>query len=839
MTIRLQSNHLTHADRVKSPPRAAPLIPIVVAVGLGIVLDREFDPCSTSHWTGLSLVSALLTILLWNRKISATVALLCALVAFGGAWHHQAWSDRAPHDLAALNLKGPTLNWLRGVVLTTPEHFPGLYGFGEEDQGYTRFEMEVEQSSDGSQWWFATGRLQVTVGGDRTDLHAGDPIEAAGTLKPIEGPLNPGTSDARVYPRSRGIVYRFSIDDPESVLRHEAGTPRPILRWINQIRTDAENRIDHLYDDQAAPLIAALLLGRRGRLSESTKDAFSRTGTAHLLAISGLHLGGIALGVGLLARWMGYSPKPIAVLIIVASIGYASMVGWRPSVGRSTTMIVAASLAVLVDREKRMINLLAMAALVTMVVDPTSPYNLGWQLSMLSVGALILGPQPIARLLKKWTEPTHPLDRLERRLQPPWQRMIRRIFSLQVSLLIASTVVWGVCLPLLIHHFGVISPIGVLLNLAMIPMVSLVVALGGVVLLLSVISPALAAPFAKACGWLIQGTEAIALWGAEVPGGHFFLPSPPVELIIGFYLALALGVWASYGSWSWPIRRTLQASPVLIGIVGAVLVFLPHKPREPEVQIYAVGHGLSVGIFGPDGTAALYDCGKSHDPSVGRRILAPAFWSRGIRRIEAVVLSHADSDHYNGVLDLLDRFEIGSIYLPEGFGGPDNPSAVGLLNYAKRLGIPINTVVAGDRLPLVAEIEATVLHPPAGWLPSAPDNDRSLVIDLANKDHHLLLTGDLDGTGTVEFAGGPTREIDAMLAPHHGGRSANPSWFDDWARPSIVVASQQRPREGTLDSFAAPRARGAAVYQTWRDGAVLLRWSQDGFLVQTWKESAQ
>jgi competence protein ComEC len=212
------------------------------------------------------------------------------------------------------------------------------------------------------------------------------------------------------------------------------------------------------------------------------------------------------------------------------------------------------------------------------------------------------------------------------------------------------------------------------------------------------------------------------------------------------------------------------------------------------------------------------------------------------------VISHADADHYNGLPDLFERLAVGRLIVPEGIGGMGNPGIIAVLDEARARGIPVLEASAGDRFELVPGLDAVALHPPSGWLPDAPDNDRSLVLALDLDGRRLLLTGDLDGAGLAELVAGPRLPIDAMLAPHHGGRSSNPAWLYDWAMPRCVVSSQRAPRAGTVDPLASLDESGIAVRRTWAEGAILIRWegnnhpapgSPEGWAIADWKTSEQ
>jgi competence protein ComEC len=218
---------------------------------------------------------------------------------------------------------------------------------------------------------------------------------------------------------------------------------------------------------------------------------------------------------------------------------------------------------------------------------------------------------------------------------------------------------------------------------------------------------------------------------------------------------------------------------------------------------------------------------------VGRRVVAQALWSRGVTRLDAVFLSHADQDHFNGLPDLVERFAIGEVIVPPGFTGVFNPAADLVLDALRARGIPARELAA----PATWNVGATrfeVLHPAAGWHPEASDNARSLVLDVRALGRRLLLTGDLDQLGLVDLTTKPTPDppIDVMLSPHHGGRSANPAWLYDWASPRVVAVSQKPPFPAGSDALTPLEQKAIVLLRTWKTGAILLRWTAEGIVAR-------
>ena len=359
-----------------------------------------------------------------------------------------------------------------------------------------------------------------------------------------------------------------------------------------------------------------------------------------------------------------------------------------------------------------------------------------------------------------------------------------------------SAAVWAVTAPLVAWRFHVIAPIGIPLNLILVPLAGLAVGSGGVSMLASTVWRPLGVPAGWVCGRLLEGMAAVVAWGDARTMGSAFVPDVPTGIVVGFYVMLGVAARASIVGWPGVIRHGAWLGVSGVALAGVVSTMMPTCPTSTEVEFLAVGHGLATVIQGVDGSASRTTAADRATRASAVGWWPRPWWARGVRRLETVVLSHADADHYNGLPDVLDRFTVGVVVVPEGFGLGDDPGSRALLDEIRGRGVRVVEARAGDRLPLVVGVEAVALHPPSDWLADAPDNDRSLVLDLTIGGCRVLLTGDLDGAGIPELIAGPRGEIDVLLAPHHGGKSANPPWLYDWARPRAVIASQRPPRFG-------------------------------------------
>lgn len=814
--------------------RVAPLVPAALAAAAGVAADRYGGPCGTAAWAGLGALFGLLAVAAGRREWLGRGALLAALLALAGGWNHYRWSDLAADDLARSAGDAPRPAWVRGVLSDRDEFRAGE---NARDSGFTRGVVELRAAMTAGGWRRASGRALLTVSGDRSDLRPGDSVELAGGLALIARPLNPGEFDARSYRRGQGVRLRIDVDDPQGVWEGgDSRRPRGVRdsalaawwRWRGRVRAWARERLGAGLGPSTSALAAALLLGRRDGVDAEVNDAFARTGTTHLLAVSGLHMQVLAVVFGQTLAGLGFGRRRSLLAVGLATAAYAGLVGFMPSVVRSAAVTLTYCAAGLLDRCHRPANTLAVAALVTLLMNPADLFDAGCQLSFLGVASLVWVAGPAAARVA-CGRPADPLVALDRYYEPGPVRALRRAWGWALRGLLTSTAVWLVGAPLVALRFHLVSPVGVALNLPLIPMTSAALMASGLSLGLSAVWGPLGRPASWLAGVLLRGTEGLVRWGGSLRWGHLFVAGPSAWWVLGVYGLLGLATAAGVGRWrgrrwAWGALAGWSA----LGLwLAAGLGVRPDLDAPPRAEVLAVGHGSAVLIEGGAGHAVLYDCGRLRDPSVGRRVVAPALWARGLSRLDAVVLSHADYDHYGGLPDLLDRVAVGEVLVPEGFAGPANPEAARLLDLVRARGVAVREVTSATAWALGAT-RLVVRHPPPGWRPWAGDNARSVALDVLWRGRRLALTGDLEGPGLLAYAEAAAGPVDVFLAPHHGGRTANPPWLYDKVRPALVVVSQRPPQPGAHDPLSVVEARKTPVDRTWRRGAVRLLWSPEG-----------
>jgi len=382
---------------------------------------------------------------------------------------------------------------------------------------------------------------------------------------------------------------------------------------------------------------------------------------------------------------------------------------------------------------------------------------------------------------------------------------------------LVSIAIWLLICPLVMSRFHLVSPAAIVLGPLLTIPVGLAMASGFGVLVLGPLVPS----WAGACGWLcglslaaIEHSVAIArAW----PLGHAWVSGPQDWWLAGFYGSIALALAAPRLR---PPRRWALALVGLWCSIGLGSVWAAARHTGLECTFVSVGHGCSVVLRLPGGKNMLYDAGRLGSAHAAARSIAATLWSQGITHLDAVVISHADADHYNALPELLDKFSVGVVYVsPVMFD--DSQSGTGRLGEAiAAAGVPVREIWAGDRLRTDSATTIDVLHPPRrGVLGS--DNANSIVLSVGHEGRRILLTGDLEDVGLEDLLAERPIDCDVVLAPHHGSRYSDPPGLARWCTPEWVVISGSTADDVDVVNRAY-QDRGSQVLHTARGGAVLV-----------------
>ncbi len=790
-----------------------PAVSVAIALAVGISFDRHLVPAAMDLWWLVAIASGACLIAAILKKRRAATCLVLVMVALAGALHHhRVWFQQRHDDIERLlsverrllKVRGTTMGFATTIVRDANSP-------GRTIPPLTIVILDVSATSTGDKWQPASGCLRIRVP-QKVEVAPGDGVEVTGFVKPLEGPRNPGEQDKRVFQWSQQIRGELEAKSPDLfvVLPDQRSSFGAARLWLRE-KCDAALR-EHLSGDSLG-IALAFLIGDRSLLTPRVKNVFIETGTMHILAISGVHVTILAAFIVGMCRVFGVCNRSSAVMMLVIAGMYLAIADVRPPMLRAFLIVGIAGCSTLLRRSGFSLNSLAVAATAVLIWNPPDLTDVGTQLSFLCVATIIWWNRLYS---------AQPTDKEPDILSSWWTRQTRKALASLRSMFLLSGIIWIVTVPLTVNTFHVFSPISPLVNIVVAPLATPALCIGFLFVLVAMVASPLAAPLA----WLFDVLLKAMLWcverTADIPYGHVYAAAPPDWWLLLCYLAFAAAMLAAMYRWH---TRVITAGTALWLLLGVPLVRHHETTGDLHVTVLSVGHGLSVVVEAPNGHLLVYDSGCMGTEETARRALAEMLWDRHYARIDTVMISHADIDHFNALPAILDQFRVQRVLFGPQFQNSREPAAK--LVHESITGLPTQAVLAGDAIQIDPEIKLSVLHPQTER-PLETDNAASVVLELSCRGRRFLLTGDLEGSGLRELLKSPTEPLDMLLAPHHGSLKDNPTELVRWARPKWAVASSDR--KTNIERLQERYGAQTRVLGTGTAGAVEFRVSAQGHL---------
>ena len=815
----------------EQPAPSQPLLLALLAWGIGILADRYGDVPLLFWWC---LAALLILISIALRRIGKdhqfAPLLLSALVCVGGGWHQLHWGFAARHELGRFAREASQPVCVEVVAVDRMMWSPAptsdpLRAMPVGPMGEVL--VSITRIRNGRQWQEAAGKCRLRVAGGLVDITAGDRLQVYALLGRVPSALNPGQYDWARAERRAGRYCDLYCRTPECISILEPATASPLGRWLDLLRQRCEWRLKKYVGPENSDLALAVLLGERERLQEITSDAFLKTGTVHLLVVSGLHVGILAFAIwvvvssGFISRRWGILLTALLVVI------YAAIAGGRPPVIRATVLILLGLISLLFARRATIVNLLAVAALVVLIYSPGELFRSGTQLSFLCVAVLagfgrLVENQKARRQKIQGQQAQHQLKRLIQENAAWYRKMLRWIGYKAGQLILASFCVWVLAAPLVAYHFHIATPLGIAITPIIWPLVAGALIAGFFICAVGWLVPPLGNLLGGICSWCLGTTEWIVQRAVEFDWGCLYCAGPPLWWLWGFYAGLALFALVPRFRIPWPWQISLAALWIACGFVAGGL---KNNDSRLTCTFLAIGHGTCVVLELPGNQTILYDAGSLGSPQSASRTIAGYLWSRGITHIDAIVLSHADIDHYNAVPGLIDRFRVGRVYVsPQMFANQADSRQLTapefLRDSLEQAAVPIYEVWLGDKLSVAhTDVDIDLLHPPQMGV-GGSDNANSILLRVQFDGRTILLPGDLESPGLEEVIASSPQDVDILLAPHHGSIFSDPLNFSAWCTPSWTVVSgrhNDQDFELTEDSY---QDVGSQILHTANCGAI-------------------
>ncbi len=655
----------------------------------------------------------------------------------------------------------------------------------------------------------SAGRVQVRTS-YRTDVRYGERIAVRGALRAPRGERNPGEFDFARYLSYRGIYGTVHVREPSFITRY--GTFDG-LAWFRDVVLPVKHHIMNVAHRTLSPLAASivigLLVGERSEIPQEVIDAFSLTGTIHILSLSGLHVVFISV---LLMGLFSFVRVPYAarVWLTLGCLALYTMIGdLAPSIVRASIMTGVVLVGTLLQRRRNVINSLFVALLIILFLDPLALFDIGLQLSFAAVLSIVV-------------------------IYPRLERGVRRFGVLRqgpvtlvdktVALLLVSVAAQIGTVPFTAYYFYKIPVVALAANVLIVPLSSAVMGLGFFSSVAEAWSPTLAQVYSNVNEYVVRFMVLIAQWAAQLPLAYVEYYRMGVWSMVFFYLLVAyVLLWE---------RTNVRRYGLLAGAVLTAIAVWWHALRPQDglrVYFLDVGQGDCAFIRFPDERVMIVDAGdRDEQYDSGEQIVAPFLRKQGISRIDWIVISHPHDDHMGGVDYLLRHFEVGAVLDPGQFYRSDIYRDV--LEGTRKSGVPYRRMRAGDVLAIDGETALYFLHPTEAFVSDSGDaprntNNSSLVVKLQFRTVGVLLLGDAELETWPDLRKyGPFLRCDLVKVAHHGSWNGTPGELVAATQPRYAVISV-----GRFNKFNHPSPQVVLSFQ--RAGAEVVRTDEAGAAV--------
>ncbi len=652
-----------------------------------------------------------------------------------------------------------------------------------------------------------TGRIILYSYRGTPKLEYGDLISFKGSIKKPRNFLNPGGFDY-VKHLSFSDIAGVSYTNGKKIKTYERGKDQSlsikVIREINQLRENFSEFIKNSTDnDKAFSILCALTTGVKDYIPDKLRDDFSKSGASHILAISGLHLSIVTTMFffvfnnffscvkSLVIR--GLSVKFAALATLIPLISYAVLSGFSPSTKRAFIMITIYMLSFVIEREKDVLNSLAAAGIIILVINPSALFAISFQLSFSAVFFIILGIY-ITRDISFFKN---------------------KNFISRLSMFIVVSFSAGLgTMPLVMHYFNIVSLVQLFTNLVIIPLIGfIVVPLGLTALFVFSFSEPIAFLLIKLSIPVLSFSISFVEYLSSLSYTWARCTTPHVFEIICYY-AFMFGLFLC-------LLKKNKKSVYIVGF--SIFLFVCYTGfvleqrffnENLQITILDVGQGSSSLVEGPKGTNILVDGGGfsySSTFDTGRHIVAPFLWNKKIATLDAVILTHPEKDHMNGLVYIIENFNVKKLI--KNSDTRKKRSYVDLIETCLEKNVPIVEFPIEPSLSFSLdgkkEIEPNIypqiklgklmisfLHPLSDnkFIDKFGKNDynnNSLVFKVKHKNFIILFPGDIMERTEKKLALtlGDELKADILIAPHHGSSTSSSSFFLDKVKPESIIIS--------------------------------------------------
>ncbi|MFC1792847.1 DNA internalization-related competence protein ComEC/Rec2 [Planctomycetota bacterium] len=782
-----------------------------VAVGLiAGILIQDMSGLAVYIWLILLAVPAVATIFFFVKRqfssaagyITAYLALVCFVCL--GAIRLTSYSQSEPNDIGNLVADEPMLAVIRGSVVTEPyiSKYPDWeFARFKPSDPTSSFYLKATEVESVAGWARVTGNIRVQVGEPVLDLQPGDNIQAYCWLGRFGPPTNSGQFDTAEYLARRNVIVGVSIESRDGIELLQSSPAGAFARFKSRLRRAATSALvgDLPQEDTSRGLLQALLLGYRRDVDSDTYRAFRKTGLLHFISLSGMHMGVLVGIIWWLCKTAGLMKPARAVVCGVAVAVFLLVVPPRAPTLRAAIICWVFCASIFFRRRSNPINTLSLAAIILLLIRPTQLFEAGWQLSFACVLGLLLFCERLHFFLYekvnslRWRK-GGPKTMVSYRMSPRPGPYLLRLLS-------AGIAAWMGGAGILLYHFYTINPLTSIWTVLVFPLVSAILTLGFLKMTLFFLLPTLSSVLGITATFLTDALVWIVKLIAHLDISQILIGRVSLMPVILYYCII---IFAGYVYF----RRPLIKRVICVLMVCSIIVYLGaikcQRTYRNDLVLTCldVGHGQAILVQLPGKANVLFDAGSLYGNDIGTRIVSPYLDYIGITNIDALIISHNDTDHINGIPEIIENCNVRNVYANNAFFNMKDTwgTAKFLNDCLAEKGLEIKRIEPEMNLSRIAKIEMLWPNEQNYNNEDLGDNDKSLVSLIQFAGAKILLCSDIEEIAQKELLRlYPDLQADVVVVPHHGSTATLDIEFLKHLDADVLICSRGQDRYGKTD----------------------------------------
>lgn len=636
--------------------------------------------------------------------------------------------------------------------------------------------------------------INIKMSQDIPSIKYGDSLYIEGEFKQPEEARNYKGYNYKQYLKTKKIIGTVELEKVK-ILKSSNGS------FIHNIQKYIRDTINGTLTDEEGNLLLAILLGDKDKLSEDIQESFKTSNLSHMLAVSGAHVSYIILGLTYVLQNSIIGKKNGKIVCIIFLLVFMAITNFTPSVTRACIMAVLTLFSGIVYRKSDVYTNISVAALITLIFNPYSLLDLGFQLSYGgTIGIIIF----IKRIQEKKSN----------------SKVINYIKQMELVSIYANIII----IPIMMYHFNTVSLTFIISNIMASPILGIIVITGFLFIITSITVKPLTRLIAIFIKPILSILIKISQICSKLPFSNILVVTPYMFNVISYYAIILYCIKSKKNNKC----KIIICLLIVLILINFIIYIFPQKLR---IFFIDVGQGDSTLIITPDKKTVLIDGGGSDSFDVGEKVLLPYLLDRRILKIDYVLISHFDTDHCGGILTIMEKVKVKNIIISEQAEHSENYERFKKLMIHKK--IRLIEVKKGDKIKIGRYSEFKILFPTSRLLSENPLNNNSIVAQFNYNNFKMLFTGDIEKLAEQQILKTEKAEIraDILKVAHHGSKTSSIPEFIKAVRPKIALIGVGKnntfghPNQQTIKNLENIKCR---IYRTDLQGEIIIKIDQKG-----------